>query len=128
MRIPVMMISVVHNEGRARAVGVDSYLTKPIDSADLVAHVEALLTEGSARRQVLVADPDQTMRDALRDTLARQGWVVRTVSDLSMAAQAARTSVPDVLIARTDPAEPSRLVDDLRADPATHGVVVVLFE
>jgi DNA-binding response OmpR family regulator len=68
------------------------------------------------------------MRDALRDTLARQGWVVRTVSDLSMAAQAARTSVPDVLIARTDPAEPSRLVDDLRADPATHGVVVVLFE
>jgi len=128
MGIPIMIVSVVHDEGRAEAVGVDSYLTKPIDSADLVAHVEALLTEGSARRQVLVADPDPRMRETLRDTLARQGWAVRTVSDLSVAAEAARTSVPDVLIARTDPAEPSRLVDDLRADPVTHGVVVVLFE
>jgi hypothetical protein len=45
-----------------------------------------------------------------------------------VAAQAARTTVPDVVIARTDPAEPSHLVDELRADPATHGVVVVLFE
>jgi signal transduction histidine kinase/DNA-binding response OmpR family regulator len=128
MGIPIMIVSVVHDEGRAESVGVDSYLTKPIDSADLMAHVEALLTEGSTRRQVLVADPDPRMRETLRDTLARQGWVVSTVSDLSVAAQAARSSVPDVVIARTDPAEPSHLVDELRADPATHGVVVVLFE
>ena len=48
MRIPLMMISVVHDEGRARAVGVDSYLTKPIDSVDLLEQVETLLAQGCA--------------------------------------------------------------------------------
>jgi len=40
----------------------------------------------------------------------------------------AHTVVPDIVIARADPVSPSRLLDSLRADPATQHVVVVLFE
>lgn len=128
MGIPIMIVSVVHDEGRAETVGVDDYLTKPIDGANLLAHVEALLAEGSARRHVLVADSDPAMLETLRDTLSRQGWQVATTSEPEAAAEAARASAPDVVIARIDPSSPSRLVDALRADPATHGVVLVLYE
>jgi DNA-binding response OmpR family regulator len=128
MRIPIMMISVVHDEGRARAVGVDSYLTKPVDGDELVSHVRALLAQGDRRRHVVVADDDPAMLDTLRRTLADEGWVVTPVSDLATVADVAHTVVPDIVIARADPVSPSRLLDSLRADPATQHVVVVLFE
>jgi signal transduction histidine kinase/CheY-like chemotaxis protein len=128
MRIPIMVISVVHDEGRAKSVGVDSYLTKPIDGADLLAHVEALLAHGGPHRTAVVADPDAVMREKLRGVLTDQGWAVTTAPDSATALAVARDRVPDVVIARADPSEPSRLVDALRAAPATQSVVVVLFE
>jgi signal transduction histidine kinase/CheY-like chemotaxis protein len=128
MRIPIMVISVVHDEGRAQSVGVDSYLTKPIDGADLVAHVEALLAHGGPHRTVLVADPDVTMREKLRAVLADQGWTVVPASGSATALDLARDRPPDVVLARADPTAPSHLVDALRSDPATQSVVVVLYE
>ena len=128
MRIPIMVISVVHDEGRAQSVGVDSYLTKPIDGADLVAHVEALLAHGGPHRTVVVADPDAAMREKLRAALADQGWSVTTAPDSAAALEVSRDRPPDVVIARVDPSQPSFLVDALRADPVSQSVVVVLFE
>jgi CheY-like chemotaxis protein len=128
MRIPIMVISVVHDEGRARSVGVDSYLTKPIDGPDLIAHVEALLAHGGRHRTVLVADPDAAMREKLHGVLTGQGWTVAAAPDSSTALTMARDRPPDVLLARANPAAPAHLVDALRSDPATQSVVVVLYE
>jgi CheY-like chemotaxis protein len=113
-----MIVSVVHDEGRAESVGVDSYLTKPIDSADLIAHVEALLAEGSTRRHVLVADPDpRCARRCATPSPARAGSS-STVSDLSVA-RSRPDPVPTSSSPRPTRPSPSRLVDELRADPAT---------
>jgi signal transduction histidine kinase/DNA-binding response OmpR family regulator len=128
MRIPLMMISVVHDEGRARAVGVDSYLTKPIDSGDLLEQVETLLAQGSTQRQVVVADPDSSMVETLGSALAAHGWLVTPASNPDTVVEVVREHAPDVVIARVDPADPSRLVDELRADPETEHAVVVLYE
>jgi DNA-binding response OmpR family regulator len=68
------------------------------------------------------------MRDTLRTALTDQGWAVTTAPDSASALAVARDRLPDVVIARADPTEPSRLVEALRRDPATQSVVVVLFE
>ena len=128
MRIPILVLSVLHDESRATDVGVDGYLIKPVDGADLHAEVEALLAPGGRHGHVVVADSDPAMRDTLREILGEQGWVVTPVSDLHTVAEVVRAAVPDLLIARADPADPSRLVDLLRTDPVTQHVVVVLFE
>ena len=128
MRIPLMMISVVNDEGRARAVGVDSYLTKPIDSVDLLEQVETLLAQGSQQRHVVVADPDSAMVETLGSALAAHGWLVTPAANPDTVVEVVREHAPDVVIARADPADPSRLVDELRADPATEHAVVVLYE
>ena len=128
LRIPILVVSVVHDEVRATAVGVDRYLTKPVDGADLHAQVEALLAEGGRHGHVVVADSDRPTLDTLREILVEQGWVVTTASDLHTVAEVVRTALPDLVIARADPADPYRLVDLLRTDPVTQHVVVVLFE
>ena len=81
LRIPILVVSVVHDEVRATAVGVDRYLTKPVDGADLHAQVEALLAEGGRHGHVVVADSDRPTLETLQEILVEQGWVVTPASD-----------------------------------------------
>ncbi|HWP35438.1 MAG TPA: response regulator [Thermodesulfobacteriota bacterium] len=52
--IPVVVLSVLHVEARAREAGADAVLRKPLDDASLVATIQALLAgpsqAGPARR------------------------------------------------------------------------------
>ena len=77
---------------------------------------------------MVVADSDRPTLDTLGEILVEQGWVVTPASDLHTVAEVVRTALPDLVIARADPADPYRLVDLLRTDPVTQHVVVVLFE
>ena len=68
MRIPMMVVSVVHDEGRAPAVGVDGYLTKPVDGADSRPGRDPPRPGRRGTRHVVVADADAgDGRDAARD-------------------------------------------------------------
>jgi signal transduction histidine kinase len=114
--------------GPPHLLAVDGHERVPVDSADLLADVDALLAQRAAHRRVLVADSDPVMLDELHRALAEQGWAVVPVSDPTTVPDLVRREVPDVVIAPADPTDPSRLVDALRADPATRHVVVVTFE
>ena len=46
MGIPILMLTVVEEQERAFRLGVDRYLTKPIDTARLLREVEALIEKG----------------------------------------------------------------------------------
>lgn len=128
MRIPIMIISVVEEGDRGRRIGVDRYLTKPIESSDLLAQVDALLAQGGTRRRVIVVDSDQGMLETLRTTLEQQGWDVNAVADPSGAVAVSRTAVPDVVLANAALSDRSGLVDVLRAERGMESVVFVLFE
>ena len=56
------------------------------------------------------------------------GWLVTPAASPDTVVEVVREPSPDGVIARADPADPSRLVDELRADPATEHAVVVLYE
>ena len=90
--------------------------------------METLLAQGSRQRHVVVADPDSAMVETLGSALAAQGWLVTPAANPDTVVEVVREHSPDVVIARADPADPSRLVDELRADPATEHAVVVLYE
>ena len=128
MRIPIIVVSVVHDEGRARAVGVDRYLTKPVDGADLLAQVEALLAQGERHRHVVVADDDRPTLDTLRRDPRRAGLGRHSRVRPAYGGRGGpdRPPRPGHRPGRPGrPVPPGRL---LRADPATQHVVVVLFE
>ncbi len=128
MRIPIVMVSIVEEGERGRKAGVDRYLTKPIDTVQLLAEVQALLGQRCSHHRVVVVDEDATLLDTFRTTLTQQGWHVTAVSDREQAVAIARESLPDLVIANAALSTRISLVEALRAERETEHVVVVLFE
>ena len=73
--IPVIITSVVAEQGLGQALGATDYLVKPIDRERLKSLMERYRPKGVEGR-VLVVDDDADARARLRRTLARDGWCV----------------------------------------------------
>lgn len=79
-------------------------------------------------RHVLLIEDEPSIIEAIRFILTRDGWTVQTHSDGATATARVREAVPDVLI--LDVMLPGRsgfdILDELRADPATAALPVLL--
>jgi signal transduction histidine kinase/DNA-binding response OmpR family regulator len=128
MHIPLMVISIVDDTERGRQIGVDGYLTKPVDTGRLLAEAEALIAQGGSHRRVVVVDEDAGMVETLTQIFEQQGWHVTGVVDATQVADAARSAAPDVVIANAAFTDRDALVEVIRAERAEEHVVVVLFE
>ena len=110
LRIPILVVSVVHDEVARAAVGVDRYLTKPVDGADLLAQVGPSSRRASGTGTSW--SPTTTARCSTRcaEILVDAGLGRRLPRPTCTVAEVVRTALPDLVIARADPADPSRLV------------------
>ena len=67
MDIPIVILSIVQDRERGFRLGVDRYLTKPIDTDLLFREVGALIEQKKSHKRVLVVDEDaSTVQDADR--------------------------------------------------------------
>ena len=67
MDIPIVILSIVQDRERGFRLGVDRYLTKPIDTDLLFREVGALIEQKKSHKRVLVVDDDaSTVQDADR--------------------------------------------------------------
>lgn len=73
---PVIMTSVVNEQGLGRALGATDYLVKPIDWDHLKGLMERY-RPSDAPGTVLLVDDDDDARERLRRSLSRDGWTVR---------------------------------------------------
>ncbi|TGD94981.1 hybrid sensor histidine kinase/response regulator [Methylobacterium nonmethylotrophicum] len=73
---PVIITSVVNEQGLGRALGATDYLVKPIDWDHLKGLMERY-RPSDAPGTVLLVDDDSDARERLRRSLARDGWTVR---------------------------------------------------
>lgn len=76
--IPVVIVSIVQDEERALQLGVDAYLTKPIDERRLLDTVASLL---AGHEPIMVVDDDPDILRLLRRTLRRHGFPVITAQN-----------------------------------------------
>ena len=60
MDIPIIVLSIVQDKARGYRIGVDRYLTKPIDTTQLFTEVGSLLEQGKSKKKVMVVDEDTT--------------------------------------------------------------------
>ena len=81
MDIPIIILSIVEDKERGFRLGVDRYLTKPIDTASLFREVGTLLDQGKSKKKVMVVDEDastiRTLADVLRDSRLSGGGIQR---------------------------------------------------
>ena len=123
--VPVVIVSVVPDRERGRALGALDFLSKPVDAAKLVAVIKRTLAEGEG---VLIAHSDREVVNRLRTALQLRGFSVRTTTRGERVMRLARDSRPQVVV--IDPRLPDvdsvQVLETLRHDPRTATTPVVV--
>ncbi len=97
MDIPIIILSIVEDKERGFRLGVDRYLTKPIDTASLFHEVDTLLGQGKSRKKVMVVDEDASTVRTLTDVLETRGYQVVESNGSELVSRAV-LSKPDIII------------------------------
>ncbi|MFD0936688.1 response regulator [Methylobacterium trifolii] len=95
--IPVIMTSVVAEQGLGQALGATDYFVKPIDWDRLKGLMDRYRPKGAAAR-VLVVDDDPDGRERLRRTLSRDGWIVDEAENGRIALERVAASRPNLIL------------------------------
>jgi signal transduction histidine kinase/ligand-binding sensor domain-containing protein/FixJ family two-component response regulator len=76
MDIPIIILSIVQDKSRGFRIGVDRYLTKPIDTGLLFSEIGHLLEQGKSKKRVMVVDEDSVIVRTLAEVLQAKGYQV----------------------------------------------------
>jgi len=97
MDIPIIILSIVEDKERGFRLGVDRYLTKPIDTASLFHEVDTLLDQGKSKKKVMVVDEDASTIRSITDVLETRGYQVVESNGSELVSRAV-LSKPDIII------------------------------
>jgi len=123
--IPIIILSIVQDADRGYRLGVDKYLTKPIEADLLVSEVQRVLQRSRGGRRVLVVDPDPPSASDVRRVLESRGFeVIGTVAAVA-ALQMVRDKKPDLVIVESSTAEGQAFMRAIRLDRDLEHVQVV---
>jgi CheY-like chemotaxis protein len=125
--IPIIILSIVQDLERGYRLGVDRYLTKPIDTGLLFKEVDALLAQRTSHKRVLVVDEDQTTVKTLTDVLTARGYHVSESNGAELVARAVAVQ-PDIIILSTALSGRHEIVRSLRFEKGLENVVFVVYQ
>ncbi len=127
MDIPIIILSIVQDKARGFRIGVDRYLTKPIDTAQLFMEVGNLLEQGKSKRKVMVVDEDSEAVRSLTDVLQAKGYTV-VESDGKELVQNAIDSQPDIIILNSVLSGNQEIVKTLRFEKGLENVLFFIYQ
>ncbi|MBA3271161.1 MAG: response regulator, partial [Acidobacteria bacterium] len=127
MDVPIVILSIVQDKERGYRLGVDRYLTKPIDTEVLFREVGELLEQGKSHKHVLVVDDDQSTVRTLTDVLRAKGYRVGDAKLDDLLAQA-RALKPDIIMLKSDGSNQPDTVRMLRFEQGLENVVFIVYQ
>jgi signal transduction histidine kinase/CheY-like chemotaxis protein len=127
MDIPIVILSIVQDRDRGFRLGVDRYLTKPIDTELLFREVGALIEQKKSHKRVLVVDEDATTVRTLTDVLTARGYSVLEArgEDLLNRAMAIK---PDIIMLNSVSSAQSDAVQMLRFEKGMENVLFLVYQ
>ncbi|GAB4529358.1 MAG: hypothetical protein Kow0063_06380 [Anaerolineae bacterium] len=93
--IPVVMLTIVEDDGEAMARGASAYLIKPVNEQLLLEQIDTVLTREG---RVLIVEDDPDTINLITCALRRVGFTTESARDGYEALAAARRVRPDVII------------------------------
>ncbi|MFI5185089.1 MAG: GAF domain-containing protein [Chitinophagales bacterium] len=127
MDIPIIILSIVQDKARGFRIGVDRYLTKPIDSAELFAEVGTLLEQGKSKKKVMIVDEDSAAVRSLTEVLETKGYNV-VESDGKELMKKAISTLPDIIILNSLFSEKQQIVQSLRFEKGLENVLFLIYQ
>lgn len=125
--IPVLVLSIVCDEGRSWRLGAADYLEKPIDKNRLITIVDDLVGSVTAP-VVLVVDDDHNIVDLLCRNLKSNGFSVVAAYDGAEAMAALRKTHPDLILLdlQMPVMDGYQVIEKVKTDPATKDIPIVV--
>ncbi len=127
MDIPIIILSIVEDKERGFRLGVDRYLTKPIDTESLFREVGALLDQGKSKKKVMVVDEDASAVRTLTDVLRTGGYHVVESNGAELVAKA-MSSRPDIIILNSLLSSQQDVVRSLRFEKGLENVLFLIYQ
>jgi len=125
--IPVLVVTVTNKEQKARALGADEFWLKPVDQDRLLRKLRSIAKPGMTAK-VLVIDDDSKARYLMRKYLEHGPYQLLEASDGLTGIRCAREERPHVILLDFLLQEMTAfdVLDDLKGDPRTRGIPVVI--
>jgi len=127
MDIPIIILSIVQDKARGFRIGVDRYLTKPIDTVKLFEEVGNLLEQGKSKKKVMVVDEDSSAVRSLTEVLQAKGYIV-VESDGKELVEKAITNQPDIIILNSILSDKNEIVQSLRFEKGLENVLFLIYQ
>jgi K+-sensing histidine kinase KdpD/DNA-binding response OmpR family regulator len=127
MDIPIIILSIVQDKERGFRLGVDRYLTKPIDTGVLFKEIDALLTQGKSKRKVMVVDEDSSTVKTLAEVLEARGYHVVEANGRELVEKAVSVK-PDIIILNSLLSEKQEIVKTLRFEKGLENVLFLVYQ
>ncbi len=127
MDIPIIILSIVQDKARGFRIGVDRYLTKPIDTNQLFSEIGSLLEQGKSRKKVMVVDEDNVTIRTLADVLHAKGYQVVESDGKELVAKAVATQ-PDIIILNSILSGSGKIVQTLRFEKGLENVLFLIYQ
>lgn len=126
MEIPIIILSIVDDKERGFRIGVDRYLTKPIDTEALFHEAGDLLEQGTSHRKVMIVDEDASAVRTLTQVLEAGGYhvVESNGADLMVRATEAK---PDIIILNSVLSNREETVRSLRFEKGLENVLFLIY-
>jgi signal transduction histidine kinase/CheY-like chemotaxis protein len=126
--IPVLVVTVTNREQKARALGADEFVIKPLDQKWLTRKLSALARRRGPITTVLVIDDDEVARYMVAKLLAGTPYEVIEAGNGADGVRLARDRQPQVIF--LDFVLPGMtafdVLDELKLDPATRQIPVII--
>jgi signal transduction histidine kinase/CheY-like chemotaxis protein len=126
MDIPIIILSIVQDKERGFRIGVDRYLTKPIDTPALFQEVNELLDQGKSHKKVMVVDEDETAVRTLTQVLQEGGYNVVESNGAELIASALAAK-PDIIILNALLDRRQEAVHSLRFEKGLENVLFLIY-
>jgi CheY-like chemotaxis protein len=125
--IPVFVVTVVENEGKAMALGANGFHAKPIDRGWLLAQLETTLVRDSEK--ILIVDDDEISRYLVKGLLAPAGYRLIEATGGVEGLKLARQSKPSLIVLDLSMPDLSgfEVLEALKRDGETSSIPVVIY-
>jgi len=126
MDIPIIINSGVEDRGRGYRIGVDKYLTKSVDSEQLLQEVKVLTEQGCSKKKVLIVDLSVSSLKTLAEALQARGYSVVEVASGEEFLRKAIAVHPDMIIANANLWHEADIVKSLRFEKGMENICFLL--
>jgi CheY-like chemotaxis protein len=128
MDIPIIILTIVEDKGKGYRLGVDRYLTKPINTKRLFDEIEHLLARSRSQKNILIVDKDAGTIQRLAEVLQGKGYAISAANDGTAFVEQAISAQPDVILAHAGFLEQGELVRTQRFEQRLENVVMLFYQ